>query len=585
MLDAQDRLGLGLPKATKGARSQPDKNSVLRARLFFLVPLIYGLLLHCHPPAKFERLFDSYRQIYPRLSTRQSASPCREETSGLLERWHCPALQDEARPSQALLSEGTELRRGVEHSGTAGKHRRLALWYLVEDPKGAGLDAAIDQLGSATEADPANALLWSDLAALDGWKASLTQNPRLIQDAFHAVERAFKLAPDRPEVLFNRAWILESLQLPRAAREAWEYYLHKEAPASPWRREAQERLRRLETPTLVETWNTRNLDRDLSEGQLIDARAAIFAKAVPSSALRWVTTSLLPAWGEAWRTGDWVAANRHLHAARIVADLYKEEWGDTLLADGISEIESTVQTGSTQQTARLIKGIVAFRGAIEDHERSRPGSALVGLGTALGGFRGNAEAFQDLAVDYEAASLYAQGKYEQARDRLRDLSRKITGHSYLYLRAKILHRQGSIENVSGNPEQARRCLHEALTIFEHFSDAEHIAFVNSLLGESYNELGDRQRAWKYLYQALVQNRRLGLAYRETQIYNTLADFTLRSGDAELSYLYQDAAVQASSSLDNPSVVGPMFGNFCYPFLVGNTSRREHEGSCLDSPFA
>ncbi len=46
-----------------------------------------------------------------------------------------------------------------------------------------------------------------------------------------------------------------------------------------------------------------------------------------------------------------------------------------------------------------------------------------------------------------------------------------------------------------------------------------------------------------------------------------------------------ASPSLDTLMDSASVVGPMFGNFCYPFLVGNTSRREHEGSCLDSPFA
>ena len=34
-----------------------------------------------------------------------------------------------------------------------------------------------------------------------------------------------------------------------------------------------------------------------------------------------------------------------------------------------------------------------------------------------------------------------------------------------------------------------------------------------------------------------------------------------------------------------SVVGPIFGNFCYPFLVQNSARRENEDSRFDSPFA
>jgi CHAT domain-containing protein len=520
--------------------------------------LLFGcLLLNCHeaesPGSRYvEQLLATYRQIYPRLSIQQSARACREISTGLLARWSCPSSEEESASSRRLLAEGLSLQRALQKSGTAESHRRLAFWYLLASHDRKELDAAIDQLATATETDPLDPTLWSDLAALEAWKASMTQDPRPLENAFHAIERAVGLNPDLPEALFNRAWILDLLQLPRAAHDAWTLYLRKEKPVSPWRREAEKRLAALQAPTLTETWEPRQLDRELSMGRLDDARIAAFVAALPSGAWRWVVTSLLPAWGEAWQRGDSAAAGRNLHAARIVAEAFRQKWGDTLLVEGISGIESTIQTGPRQRIARLVRGVLAFREAVENNERSRPGKVLEQLGIAALGFEGNAEAFLPCAAEYEAASLYAQGKYTRAGDRLRHLSEEISGRSYPYLRARLLQRQGSVENVSGSPETARRLLHKALEIFEGLPDPEYIAFVSALLGESYHLLGDREQSWKFLYKALVQNRRLGLPYREVPIYNILADFTLRSGDAGLSYVYQDAAVRSSGSLDNPS---------------------------------
>lgn len=530
-----------------------------RGRLFPLGLLLGLLLLRCHStedssssPHQVEHLFAAHRQIYPRLSVQQSASPCREELPGLLVRWKCSSLQREQSTSRSVLALGSSLRREIQRSGSPDSHYWLGLWYVLVSPDLDGVDAAIDQLAAATEARPGNASWWSDLAALYGWKASLAQDPRSLHDAFHAAERAVRLDPDDPEALFNRAWILDLLQLPGAAHQAWQAYLSQETAHSPWRREADQRLEQSQAPTLTSTWDVGRLNRDLAAGLLADPPIAAFAAAAPSSSLHWVTTSLLPAWGEAWKAGDAVNADRHLHAARVVAEVFWKKWKDALLLDGISGIESTIRSGSRQRASRLIEGLSAFRDAVEDHARSRPASVLVHLETVARGFRGNAEALQDLAADYEAASLYAQGQYAQARGRLQELSEEISDRPYPYLKARLLHRRGSVENVSGNPENARQHLQDALKIFEHFSDPEYMAFVNALLGETYNELGDRERSWKCLYKALLHSRRLGLPYREVQIYNILADFTLRGGDAKLSYMYQDAAVQASSQLDNPS---------------------------------
>lgn len=517
-----------------------------------------GLLLGCRQeadssgsPHSVERLLVTYRQIYPRLSLPQSARTCREISSGLLDRWSCPSSQERPDP-QRLLAAGLSLKRAVQRSGSVEDHRRLAFWYLLAIPDGKGLDAAVDQLAAATEAAPLDSYLWSDLAALEGWKASLRQDPRSLENAFNAIERAVQLDPDLPQALFNRAWILDLLQLPGAAGEAWKLYLSRETRASPWRREAEERLARLQAPTLTAMWATHRLDRELAAGRLDDARIAAFAAALPSSALGWVLTSLLPTWGEALEAGDPTAAGKNLHAARVVAGFFRRQWGDALLDDGISEIELAVRAGSSGRRSRLVRGLLALRDAVNDHERSRPASVLVQLGIASQGFGGDVEALQLLAAEYHAASLYAQGKYAQAGDRLSRLSREISRRPYPYLRARLLHRQGSVENVSGNPEIARQRLQESLQIFLRLSDPEYITFVSALLGESYHQLGDRERSWKSLYLALVNNRRLGLPYREVQTFNIVADFTLRSGNARLSYLYQDAAVQSSSDLDNPS---------------------------------
>jgi len=60
-------------------------------------------------------------------------------------------------------------------------------------------------------------------------------------------------APDSPEVLFNRALILEQLSDFEAASVAWGQYLAKDA-SSPWASEARMHLARASQPPVASTW-------------------------------------------------------------------------------------------------------------------------------------------------------------------------------------------------------------------------------------------------------------------------------------------------------------------------------------------
>src|SRR4051812_3031909 len=106
------------------------------------------------------------------------------------------------------------------HLGTDGQHiasSRSAIAQLV-----AGSPAAtVAQLERLSGSTPANAIVWSDLAAARYEAARATHDGELMTLALDASDRAIELNPSLAEALFNRAVIIEGLGLRSAAVEAW----------------------------------------------------------------------------------------------------------------------------------------------------------------------------------------------------------------------------------------------------------------------------------------------------------------------------------------------------------------------------
>jgi len=120
------------------------------------------------------------------------------------------------------------IERGEAHAAGVG--------YLVvkENTK------AIAELTKATEHDPKNAHVWSDLAAAQD------ANNELLA-ALNSINRALQLDPHLPEANFNRAYILYQLGRHKDELDAWRAYL-KLDPNSGWADDARKRIDYLIAP-------------------------------------------------------------------------------------------------------------------------------------------------------------------------------------------------------------------------------------------------------------------------------------------------------------------------------------------------
>ena len=88
--------------------------------------------------------------------------------------------------------------------------------------------------------DKRDAIILNDLAALQYAASAWVEDPKLLDNALLAAEKALVLQPNMPEALFNYALILQKKQDRRAA-DAWKNYLEID-PKGPWAKEAQYHL-------------------------------------------------------------------------------------------------------------------------------------------------------------------------------------------------------------------------------------------------------------------------------------------------------------------------------------------------------
>ena len=129
--------------------------------------------------------------------------------------------------------------RGIGGLTSAASVREQARAYLLSGD----VQRAVWTLEAATERDPGDALLWSDLAGALLARAELRERPEDLLEALDAVDGARALAPDALELIQTCALVFEALFLDDQAREAWTSLAVRAGPASPLARTAQEQTR------------------------------------------------------------------------------------------------------------------------------------------------------------------------------------------------------------------------------------------------------------------------------------------------------------------------------------------------------
>ena len=120
----------------------------------------------------------------------------------------------------------------------------LCLWGQAEMMAGRAHDA-VAALEKARAARPHDPRILGDLGAAYALRAEGEPHPPEYFPALECFNRSLSIRPGVPEVMFNRALVLEKAQRPDQAMKAWEEYLRVD-PRGEWATEARRRLSELQ---------------------------------------------------------------------------------------------------------------------------------------------------------------------------------------------------------------------------------------------------------------------------------------------------------------------------------------------------
>ncbi len=200
--------------------------AVLFSAVYFLLPRSSDEL------ASLKDIYKTERPITSRVSDFEYAPYVAERSEN----------SDDANKNKLRLIENNLL-EGVEKDENAATLHALGVFYLTQ----AKYEEAIKNLQKAVELQNNNAKYRNDLGtayfefAKNGDKDERLQNLGLANEEF---SKAVELDGNLLEALFNRALVLEALNLPQQTQEAWNEYLEKDSK-SKWADEAREHLKTL----------------------------------------------------------------------------------------------------------------------------------------------------------------------------------------------------------------------------------------------------------------------------------------------------------------------------------------------------
>lgn len=215
---------------------------------------------------------------------------------------------------------------------TAGNLHALGRVYLAEQ----NFDEAVKQFEKALKKKPNAAELHNDLGAALIEKAKQKEEGQLelFARANEEITKAIELNKNLTEAYFNRGLVIELLNLPNQAREAWENYLKLDS-SSQWAEEAREHLRKIETDKSVSKTKEEILREFLQAKQANDAEKAWQTL---SRNRETITGKLIPQqlaflFIDGKTIGDEAKSKEALDALIYVGELEEEKSGDLFWRD------------------------------------------------------------------------------------------------------------------------------------------------------------------------------------------------------------------------------------------------------------
>ncbi len=464
------------------------------------------------PPAALTRALQEERFTVGRLVGQTAWNACAvTDSTTLVVRTACvtetaPGTRRARRLDQALERAREWI---TTDTSAAALHASALVDLRYRQGSPAALDRAVRSLERALHQTPRDAALLNDLAVASIALAERDQQLRPMLRALDLAERAVSIDSTLRAAQFNRALVLERLQLRARARQAWAHYDSLETAAS-WKSEAAARLRSTAASRETPAWD------DLLHA---DATRAVSPEAVtaqvltsPQTAREFCFGTLLAAWGEAALKGDSSRAARLLGAARSIAEASDRGGLDRSVALAVEAIDAALE--QPQRSLQLARAFVDFGAGFSAYQRGDVRSAAPLLARSEQQLRQLGVPTYKWALFYRAAALMAHAA-DAAVDSMYHMAASEATAEEPALRGKAIWAEGVVQLRRANYESALRRYREAAPSFTRTGEVENEGAISYLISEALNLAGQTAAGDVEAYRGL----RTLSGYRESSWLN------------------------------------------------------------------
>ena len=426
-------------------------------------------------------------------------------------------------------------------------HGLLALRSLDGNPR--AIDRAVEALERASRLAPKNAAFLNDLAAAYVAVAERDQQLLPMLEALDAIERAMACDSTLPAVLFNRALILERLYLLRGAERAWTRYLDAETRA-PWRAEGEARLRlvraRLGTHASREAFDSLAARDDSAARRELRTRVERW----PDGA-RDASFGMFRRWGIAVQNGDSAGAADVLRRLRAIAEVLGAINADRTVILALRAIEA--HSGDQRHLAALARAHVDFVDGMTGNFTWAQNDAVTALAHAEPTLRDAGSPLAQWAALFRGSAEMYRGHYSVADRLLLDV-RRTAGPDEAALVGKALWFLGVSQLLRGAYDVANARYREAKPFFEKAHEPEDLGAISYLLAEGLQFSGQIPAGQS---EALIGLRLLSPFRQSSNLVNhliTVATYARADGLSHAALAITEEVLDVVPTLNRPKDV-------------------------------
>jgi CHAT domain-containing protein/tetratricopeptide (TPR) repeat protein len=413
-------------------------------------------------------------------------------------------------------------------------------------------DRAVGDLSAASEIEPSNAAVWSDLAAAHLQRAAALSDPYEFFLALGAANRAVNRDSGLLAACFNRALALEHLALHRQAAAEWQIVVRGEVDPR-WRQEAREHVEALAGRVSGNDWDSRRqaVEKAIEKG---DTKAiASLVISTPQEFREYAEEHLLPSWALAEKKHDKEVAQKELAVARAIGRALAAANGEHLVADTVSLIDR-LNEASPERLKPLVRGLIAYTDGRSLMAGGDFSHALVRLKDANSALESQKIPFSRWAFFNIALCEYQLSRYDRARALFQKLADDPDRNRYRAPHGRALWLIGLMAIIEGSPTASMTAYESAFSDFQSLDERPFLARLNALMASDLANLGQPMQAWRRLYPALVEPATFGRPADRFSISDIAYSFAWEQGETEIALSFLDEMLQSAQATSTPYAI-------------------------------